>query len=97
MPVFDTEDSKVQDIRINVYRIDFSERRPPKGADQDAAYCNSGNSTLCYRLLPGREWQAEIEGSGKEPASELKKVLDGVQFADVDDPSSWYPIESATP
>ena len=96
-PVFDNEDSKVQDIRINVYRIDFSERRPPKGTDQDAAYCNSGNSNLCYRLLPGGKWQAEIEGSGAESASELKQVLDGVQFADVEKPSSWYPIESATP
>jgi hypothetical protein len=97
MPVFDNEDSKVQDIRINVYRIDFSERRPPKGGDQDAAYCNSGNSNLCYRLLPGAKWQAEIEGSGEETATELKQVLDGVQFAEVDKASSWYPIESATP
>jgi hypothetical protein len=97
MPVFDNEDSKVQDIRINVFRTDFSEKRPPAGADATAAYCNSGNSTLCYRMLPGAKWQTEIEGSGKESADELKQVLDGVQFADVDDPSSWYPIESATP
>lgn len=97
MPVFDDEESTVQDIRINVYRSDFSERRPPAGADENAAYCNDGNAMFCYRMLPGGKWQAEIEGSGKEPSSELRRVLDGVQFADVEEPSSWYPIESAIP
>jgi len=96
-PVIDDETSKVQDIRVNLYRIDFSENRPPKGADQQAPYCNSGNSTLCYRMAPDGKWQVEIQGSGKESTTELKGVLAGLDFATVEDPTTWYPITTATP
>ena len=96
-PVIDDENSKVQDIRVNLYRSDFSEKRPPKDADQQAPYCNSGNSTLCYRMAPDGKWQVEIQGSGKESTTELKRVLAGLEFATVDAPSTWYPITTATP
>jgi hypothetical protein len=96
-PVLDDENSKVQDIRINLYRTDFSENRPPQGADQLAPYCNSGNTKLCYRMAPGGKWQVEIEGSGQEPTSELKKILAGITFASIEDGATWFPIESATP
>lgn len=93
-PVIDPEDSKVQDLRLSLYTIDFSENRPPAGADGEAPYCKT--STICYRMAPGGKWQAELHGSGVSQ-EELKQVLAGLQFADVDDPSSWYPITSATP
>ncbi|MEJ3742850.1 hypothetical protein WEI85_06145 [Actinomycetes bacterium KLBMP 9797] len=95
-PVIDDETSTVRDIRINLYRADFSEKRPPAGADPQAPYCNSGNANLCYRMAPGGGWQAEIEGSGEQSTTELKRVLAGLEFATVDAPSTWYPITTAT-
>ncbi|MCA2214635.1 hypothetical protein [Jidongwangia harbinensis] len=93
MPVLDPEDSTERDLRINVYdRKWATNSQPPKGQPEDAVWCNSGNAQLCYRLLPGGKYVAEVQGSGQESTADLRKVMAGLRFADVDDPAAWFPM-----
>jgi hypothetical protein len=93
MPVLDPEDSTERDLRINVYdRTWATNSKPPKGQPADAVWCNSGNAQLCYRLLPGGKYVAEVQGSGQESTADLRKVMAGLRFAAVDDPAAWFPM-----
>lgn len=91
------DDNVGREIRINLATTEYSQKnRPPAGAE-DAPYCNAGNDSLCYRMAPGEKYQVEIIGSGDTSSDELKAILAGITFADVDDPSTWFPLATATP
>jgi hypothetical protein len=93
-PVLDPADSTERDLRINVYdRRWATNSKPPEGQPEDAVWCNSGNAKLCYRLLPGGRYVAEVEGSGQESTADLRKVMAGLRFADADDPATWFPMK----
>jgi len=94
MPIIDSDNNGVRDMRINVYRRDWADNStPPPGLPEGGVWCNRGNPKLCYRITPDGGWLAEVEGSGYESRTELVKIMAGLRFADVDDPSTWFPMK----
>jgi hypothetical protein len=90
------EKSGQSTVRIAIYPLswtDASHRRP----GTSTAYCNAGNASLCYRMTPDGKYLAEAVGSGGQKPVDLKKILDGLAFASIEDPSSWYPLTIALP
>jgi hypothetical protein len=51
-------------------------------------------SALCYRQSADGKWVAQIEGDSKQSDDELRKVLDGLEFADPDRPQTWHDVTS---
>jgi len=81
-----------REIRINVASTAYSQKnRPPAGAEE-APYCNPGNDSLCYLMAPGGKYQVEIIGSGDTSPDELTAILASIRFADIDKPSTWFPL-----
>ncbi|MFG1607567.1 hypothetical protein [Actinoplanes sp. NPDC049265] len=90
--VADTD--SVKDIWVNLSSFPPKEE-PPGGSTPGTPYCNSGNPDLCYRVLPGGKYKVEIVGSGDTSSADLKRVLSQLTFADVDQPSTWFPLAAA--
>jgi hypothetical protein len=65
---------------------------PPAAGDK--ASCPE--SGLCYRTLPGGTFKVQAEGGGESDA-ELKRVLDGLTFADPTKPETWPAVTTAVP
>jgi hypothetical protein len=61
------------------------------------AYCNPGNRDLCFRMTPDGNYLAEVFSSGGLSQTELRRILDNLTFAAVDNPSAWYPVTEAVP
>ncbi|WP_433055206.1 hypothetical protein [Dactylosporangium sp. CS-033363] len=84
-------------VRIALYPTEFTDTSHRKAGS--AAYCNSGNANLCFRMSADGKYLAEIhaDGGANIPQGELLKTLDNLQFADPKQPSTWFPVTEAVP
>ncbi|MEU7865211.1 hypothetical protein [Dactylosporangium sp. NPDC049140] len=84
-------------VRIALYPVEFTDSTHQKPGG--AAFCNSGNANLCFRMTADGKYLAEIyaDGGAAIPQPELLKTLNGLQFADPKQPSTWFPVTSAVP
>ncbi|WP_433213417.1 hypothetical protein ACQP00_01940 [Dactylosporangium sp. CS-047395] len=84
-------------VRIALYPTEFTDDTHRKPGS--AAYCNSGNANLCFRMSADGKYLAEIyaDGGASIPQAELLKTLDNLQFADPKQPSTWFPVTEAVP
>jgi hypothetical protein len=67
--------------------ITVVEERQQAGVPRDGITCDSYG---CYRGLPGTDLYLGV--TGKFPAAQLRKVLDGVTTADPSDQGAWFPL-----
>jgi hypothetical protein len=82
-------------FRVGVFPVSFTDsthQRP--GA---AAYCNSGNANLCYRMTPDGKYLIELNSSGGISTADLRRVLDEATLADPGKPATWFPVTQAVP
>jgi hypothetical protein len=82
-------------IRVALYPVawtDSTHRHPGSPAT-----CNPGNHSLCYRMTADGKYLAEVVGSGGQSQADLKRILDGLTFAQVGDGSTWFPLAEAVP
>jgi hypothetical protein len=82
-------------IRIALYPKEFTDGSHQKPGS--AAYCAAGNHDLCFRMTPDGKYLAEVVGSGSQTQEELKRILDNLVFAPVQDRSAWFPVTGAVP
>jgi hypothetical protein len=77
-------------VRIALYPKAFTDATHQHPGS--AAYCNPGNADLCFRMTADGQYLAEVFSSGGLPQTDLRKILDGLQFAQIPDHSTWFPV-----
>jgi hypothetical protein len=83
-------------LRIALYPVEFTDTTHQKPGGSSS--CNAGNANLCYRMSADGKYLAEVYADGGSIAqSELTRTLDGLQFADPKQPSTWFPVTEAVP
>jgi hypothetical protein len=69
--------------------VTIVEERRAAGVPRGAPTCDRYG---CYRGLPGTDLYLGV--TGKFPAAQLRKILDGLTTANPDDQATWYPAGS---
>jgi hypothetical protein len=80
-------DSTVTSVVISILWVDA----PPPDAVKRTTRCNPGQH-WCATTLPGGEFYVAVEDpSNTLSDDELLRVSDGLAFADIKNPNTWYP------
>jgi hypothetical protein len=86
---FIVRDTQLPILSLQVYPASEQKYSPPG----NAPYCPEEG--ICYRYTADKKFFVELSGGGFIGNTEMIKMLDSVEFADLTDESTWFPATEA--